>query len=262
MRKFSQHIRAPGWAGGFAIGQVVGRLSRGSANGGGCRGCGPFPVASFAVALVAYTVVLPTFNTDETQPQLSSDDGIRLKGLEPHLILHRKRADGTEPLQNGALASAGDLIQIQYNGVSSAYGVILSMDGRGNVSCHLPEDCGDAARLDPAGGAVSLPFSIELDDAPSWERFYFVTSAEPFAANQVMMAVRAAADDGEHLDLPPRSTSSQSASTSGNNRSPAKDDRPLHHNRSPGHQLERGRCPPGGAPAPLRPGRRSEFRRR
>ena len=162
----------------------------------------PVPVASLAVAFVTYVVVLPTFDTRETQPQLSSDDGIRLKGLEPHLILHRKRADGTEPLQDGALASAGDLIQIQYNGVSSAYGVILSMDGRGNLSCHLPEDCGDAARLDPAGGAVSLPFSIELDDAPSWERFHFITSAEPFSANQVMMAVRTAADDGEDLDLP------------------------------------------------------------
>ena len=136
----------------------------------------PIPVASLAIA-IAFVVVLPTLDREDAQQQvIGNAEGIRTKGLEPHLVLHRQTPDGAEKLPNGAVASAGDLIRIQYNSAGRAYGVILAIDGRGNLSCHLPEDCGDPpAHLDAAAEAELLPFSVELDDAPRWERLYFVT---------------------------------------------------------------------------------------
>jgi hypothetical protein len=46
---------------------------------------------------------------------------------------------------------------------------------------------GRAASLQQAG-VVSLEFAYELDDAPGWERFYFITAAVPFDVDAVMAA--------------------------------------------------------------------------
>ncbi len=109
----------------------------------------------------------------------------RIKGLEPTLLLFRKAAEGSESLQDGATARAGDLIRIGYRAAGQAWGVILSVDGRGVVTQHLPRDGAHAARLS-AESQVLLDFAYELDDAPRWERFYFVAASEPFDAAPVI----------------------------------------------------------------------------
>jgi hypothetical protein len=80
---------------------------------------------------------------------------------------------------------------------------VVSIDGRGFVTRHLPSDGTRAAELD-VRGPVTLASAFELDDAPAFERFFFVTSAEPFAASVV---TEAAADlarrrSGQRLELP------------------------------------------------------------
>jgi len=111
-------------------------------------------------------------------------DGIRLKGAQPKLLLYRKNASEHEHLTDHSIVHAGDLIQIFYRAAGKSFGIVVSMDGRGAVSQHWPESGTKAARL-TQGEPVSLGYAYELDDAPKWERFYFVTSDEVFEVDIV-----------------------------------------------------------------------------
>src|SRR5262245_49445475 len=100
------------------------------------------------------------------QPAVSSD---AIKGLEPTLTVYRRTAHGSETLADGAPARAGDLLLLGYVSAGRRYGVILSIDGAGVVTMHLPAKGGAAAPL-RAGEIVLLDQAYELDDAPAWER--------------------------------------------------------------------------------------------
>lgn len=118
----------------------------------------------------------------------------RVKGLEPRIVLFRKTASGSERLEDGASAKPGDLIRIAYQALDQSYGVILSVDGRGTITRHFPEQGERAIRL-KKDGLTLLPSSYELDDAPSWERFYFVTADAPFDLAPVIRAAHDVALD-------------------------------------------------------------------
>jgi hypothetical protein len=148
-------------------------------------------------------------------PQLTDPNGVRpvggpepsvrVKGLEPHLSLHRRTPTGSEALSDGDLAGKGDLIRIGYQAAGRPYGVILSIDGRGAVTRHLPERGDTAAHL--ANEPSLLDHAYELDDAPLFERFYFVSSDAPFEVEPVLGAARRLAGAGpsaraEPLELP------------------------------------------------------------
>ncbi len=132
----------------------------------------------------------------------------RLKGLGPQLVLFLKTSSGPEPLTSGAAAHAGDVVQIVYQAAGRHYGVIVSADGRGVVTLHLPQTGVAAAALD-RGGPVALQSAYALDDSPRWERFYFVTADAPFDTASVIAAARRAAVPGSdgagapRLDLGP-----------------------------------------------------------
>jgi hypothetical protein len=115
----------------------------------------------------------------------------RAKG-DPHLVIHRKRGDQVERLDRDATARAGDLLQIAYAAAGHTHGVILSIDGAGVVTLHHPGAPGGDTRLPapapapaapgkpaPARGLVELAHAYELDDAPAYERFFFITPARP-----------------------------------------------------------------------------------
>ena len=116
----------------------------------------------------------------------------RIKGLEPQLVVHRQAAAGPERLTEGAHAAAGDVVQLAYVAAGRTHGVILSVDGRGAVTLHAPEGGSRAAALAPSGTHM-LPRAYELDDAPRFERFFFVASEAPFAVEPVLDAARALA---------------------------------------------------------------------
>lgn len=135
---------------------------------------------------------------------LPEDPGetILVKG-DPGLAIHRRTAGAPEPLEPGDRVRAGDLLQISYLPKGAAHGVILSADGRGNVNLHFPPDASLPTRLE-RNDRVSLPFSYELDDAPGFERFFFITSAFAIPVDQVVRwAGMLGADPGRQLPLPP-----------------------------------------------------------
>lgn len=119
---------------------------------------------------------------------------VRLKGLSSHLTLHRKVGEGQEALEEGALARQGDVIQLSYVAVGAKFGVIFSIDGRGQVTRHFPASIRASAELAPRG-ATPLTQAYELDDAPEFERFFFVTSDEKHAPANFVSDVMQKAED-------------------------------------------------------------------
>ncbi len=124
----------------------------------------------------------------------ASDDGdtVRFKG-EPQLLIHRQVGTGVaEALHPGDTAGAGDRLQLSYVPAGARYGVVVSLDGRGEVTLHSPAgpDADTALPPGPAGSASALPHAYELDDAPAFERFFWVTADAPLSAAQVEAAVR------------------------------------------------------------------------
>lgn len=116
----------------------------------------------------------------------------RIKGLEPHLLLHRQVDDHAEQLQEPAQARAQDVLQVSYVAAGAAHGVIASLDGGGVVTLHFPGAPTGSTAL-AAEGAVRLGQAYELDDAPEFERFVFVTAAAPLDPARVQEALRALA---------------------------------------------------------------------
>ncbi|MFH1574115.1 MAG: hypothetical protein ABIG68_09030 [Acidobacteriota bacterium] len=149
------------------------------------------PIAATAAAVVVLAVGWRFFGPPYLQPGWMASDSAgpveRIKGRT--LMLFRKTAEGSEPLGDGAQARAGDQVRIGYRAAGPCYGMILSIDGRGVVTRHFPDQGERAAPLTPDGLAL-LDHSYELDDAPGWERFYLVSGAEAFLVAPVLEAAQ------------------------------------------------------------------------
>ena len=146
-------------------------------------------VATAALAVAAAVIlvlVIPRAPTERVKGTI---------GTRPALSIYRSTAAGSERLADGQLVHAGDLLRVGYASGGRPFGVILSIDGRGAVTLHLPPAGDRAVRLQP-GSNILLDAAYELDDAPRIERFYFVTGNEAFAVGPVMQAARRAVGEG------------------------------------------------------------------
>ena len=162
-----------------------------------------------AMAILLLVAIFPDIIENSDEGVVPS--GIRLKGIQPSLQIFRKTESGSERLTEGKIVREHDLLQIAYLAAGHRFGMILSVDGRNTVTLHLPYNGNRSASLEQEG-AVTLDFSYELDDAPNWERFYFITSEEPFEVDGVVRNIqrqltqRSIPRDGslnltEHLNL-------------------------------------------------------------
>lgn len=148
------------------------------------------PVGAAAVVVTA-ALAISLRSTAPTPVGNAADDGDRIKGIGASLAIYRRTDAGSEQLADGASAHEGDVVRIGYRVAKGGYGVILSIDGRGQVTLHLPASDGRAVALD-TGGQVLLDRAFELDDAPVAERFHFIAGSAPFAISPIIDAVRAA----------------------------------------------------------------------
>ncbi|WP_147444718.1 ActD protein [Corallococcus sp. CA053C] len=115
-------------------------------------------------------------------------EAVRIKG-DARLRIHRQGAGEAELLSDGALARAGDVLQLSYLAADQSHGVVVSLDGRGVVTLHFPAHPGDSTALQP-GGAVPLSQAYALDDAPGFERFILVTGNSPLDVAAILEAAR------------------------------------------------------------------------
>lgn len=141
-------------------------------------------LALLAAACIAGVVVLGD--------RMRSDyleDGIILKGTGSALKVFRRDEAGYTSIPDGELARAGDLVQLRYKPAGATYGVIVSLDGRGEVTLHFPVTMSAPTKLE-RGGEITLDHAYELDDAPGFERFIFVTGEVPITPETVLEAAR------------------------------------------------------------------------
>lgn len=151
----------------------------------------------FAVALVAFfaqretsvmnervgsdvATVNGSQNTQVALAETQSDT--RIKGLDARMEVWKKTPAGIVQLNDLDSVGEGDEIQLRYAVPEKCFGLLFSMDGNGALTLHMGDGV-KAIELAP-GKMNSLPFAYKLDDAPYFEKFFFVTSPKEFAVEE------------------------------------------------------------------------------
>lgn len=142
-----------------------------------------------AAAFVLFFAGVLPFILRNTEPIQSGDELYRVKGMDPDITIFRKTMDEIEELSEDIIVKESDLLQISYNAADKVYGTIVSIDGNGVVTLHFPEQEG-ASMLLEHDGDVALDYSYKLDDAPDFERFFFVTGDDAFLLDAVVNAAK------------------------------------------------------------------------
>lgn len=157
----------------------------------------PFAIPALAaailvLALLPYQLLLRSDPSTDDTAALAR--GERVKGLDASLLVFRSGPDGAvEQLDDGAHVEEGDHLQIAYAAAGVSHGMIFSVDGNGVVTLHHPDLPGGSTELEQ-GGAVALPFAYVLDDAPRFERFYFVFATAPIETENILTNVESDPD--------------------------------------------------------------------
>jgi len=134
---------------------------------------------------IAAALIFLTLNLSHLSQNTKPDDIIRSKGLAPELSVYIDKDNSPAELFNNDLVSESDLIQLTYNAAGNKFGVIFSIDGRGIITLHYPDNKNGIPFIDP-NGSHALPFSYELDDAPKFERFFFISSKQEFNISTIL----------------------------------------------------------------------------
>ncbi|OWV18290.1 hypothetical protein B7990_07185 [Fibrobacter sp. UWB4] len=119
-------------------------------------------------------------NTQVAFTETQSDT--RIKGLDARMEVWKKTSAGIVQLNDLDSVGEGDEIQLRYAVPEKCYGLLFSMDGNGALTLHMGDGV-KAIELAP-GKMNSLPFAYKLDDAPYFEKFFFVTSPREFAVEE------------------------------------------------------------------------------
>ena len=169
---------------------------------------------AFASLLVIIFIGLQIFKSGDNSSK-AIEPGIqegthRVKGSPeikpfPHLIIHRK-GNNIEVLEKGSRAQTGDLLQLAYAAAGEAHGVICSIDGNSKVTLHFPDKKNDSTAL-LQRKKVLLANAYELDDAPGFERFFFITSDAEIDVQDILKRAKALANDSyraktDNIQLP------------------------------------------------------------
>lgn len=141
-----------------------------------------FAIRSFSLAgaFLSLFILFFMFIPPGRLPFYSSRENevVRVKG-EAAMKIYRKTTRGAQLLSSGTSVKSGSVYQIKYFAAEYKYGTIFSIDGNGYLTLHFPGSRSGALLLDQ-GSEEALSESFQLDNAPGFERFFFVTSMEPF----------------------------------------------------------------------------------
>ncbi|MBN1523904.1 MAG: hypothetical protein JW904_05445 [Spirochaetales bacterium] len=113
-------------------------------------------------------------------------DTTRLKGSEyintPRIALFKKIIDEEQETAKQLLPKEvlhqGDEIQVRYYSGKYSHGIIISIDGRGAVTLHSPSPRTESTELVKYKDTF-IKNSFKLDDAPYFERFFFILGNTP-----------------------------------------------------------------------------------
>jgi len=157
--------------------------------------------SALAAIIVFFILILPLLkNETEIKHIDTGEDFALVKGIEAidlsktQLLIFRKIDEKVEMLKDGTQAKEGDLLQLGYVAVAEPYGMILSIDGRGNITLHYPSKQEGSTSLVLRKKSF-LSNAIELDDAPAFERFFFITSESEIDVGKILQKAISLAQD-------------------------------------------------------------------
>lgn len=123
-------------------------------------------------------------NRTETQGQnrvfIEPKGSERAKGFGGKIFVYKKEGSSAVRLANLSKVSEGDVLQVSYVSSGFSYGYIFSVDGNGHCTQHFPEK-GKEPGLLTGKGEIALDYAYKLDNAPSFERFFFISSKDSFS---------------------------------------------------------------------------------
>ncbi|OQY38328.1 MAG: hypothetical protein B6229_06125 [Spirochaetaceae bacterium 4572_7] len=119
-------------------------------------------------------------------PMNRTTDDIYLKGAE-RLNIYIQNGSEVEKLKNLSYASEMDKLQITYMS-KEKYGTIFSIDGLHNTTFHHPGDGIGNINLEQ-GKEIFIPSSYTLDNAPFFEKFYFISTDKSFNLTEIKKAI-------------------------------------------------------------------------
>ena len=111
----------------------------------------------------------------------AQNDAVRIKGFSARMEVWKKTGDSAVQMENLGEAREGDEIQLRYAVAEKCFGLLFSMDGNGTITMHMGHG-NRAVELEP-GKMTTLPFAYKLDNAPKFEKFFFLTSKNEFELN-------------------------------------------------------------------------------
>jgi len=130
----------------------------------------------------------PDVNLMKTQLHIE-EPGIRLKGIQPELQIFQKQGFDIKRLKDEDEVKQNDNLQLSYIAAGLEYGVIFSVDGRGEVTLHYPDDASSDTRVNEKK-LTALEYAYRLDDAPLFERFFLITSSNPLDVQALLKSGR------------------------------------------------------------------------
>jgi len=161
--------------------------------------------SALATVIVLFILIFPVFkNETEIKPIDTQEDFALVKGIETvdlsktQLLIFRKINEKVEILKEGTQAKEGDLLQLGYVAVEEPYGMIFSIDGRGNITLHYPAKKEGSTSLVLRKKSF-LSHAIELDDAPAFERFFFITSESEIDVGEILQKAESLAQDSDRV---------------------------------------------------------------
>ena len=173
-----------------------------SSSGGATRGAVFKPSSTLFFAAAAAVLVLAGAVYGRALLFPTAQELSRPKGGAPGLSIYKKTAAGSEELRDGSPAAPGDILQIRYSAAGERHGAIISLDGRGTLTVHLPEgQAATAGLLAPAGSVLGSAY--ELDDAPGFERFFILSSRSAFDLKTALAALHDLASKGDAISAAP-----------------------------------------------------------
>lgn len=127
------------------------------------------PVFASILLIITGVSIFQHFNTLST----------RMKGKHhPAFYIYQKTEKSYKQINNNSTVNAGDVLQLSYASTAAKRGCIFSVDGNRNITYHLPLGKAEMTGLhfNDNAAEIVLPYSYELDDAPDFEIFFFLTS--------------------------------------------------------------------------------------
>jgi hypothetical protein len=166
-------------------------------------------IGVLGVAMAAATALVLFVGTRHHPVGVTSPDAeeiTRAKGAT-RVSAFRHVGDTIEKLDEDALVKSGDLLQLRYSAGSARFGIIASIDGAGFVTLHYPTaENAPAEATALSSKPTALPNGYQLDDAPDFERFFFITADQPIDVGGSLASLRAFAQRSDRataaLELP------------------------------------------------------------